>query len=139
MGTIMPVNIPVIPFIRRRKRRAAQLGPPPVQELILVAAEYHPEGVDVPWVRLAFDRAINIAAINPTQIMVNDPVTSGTLLMGGGSAQLIAPATVQVELGDYDPASGTQLLLSVSTTNGIVAADDASAWEGVTNLELPFP
>ncbi len=63
--------------------------------LNLVAAEYE-EGA---WVRLTFDRAIDISAMNGGAITVNDGPLSGTLWVGlEAPGTLIGPATVQIEL-----------------------------------------
>ncbi len=129
----MPITVPLIPFIRRRRRQPRAVAP---AALMLVAAEYQ-EGV---WVRLTFDRPIDISAMNGSAITVDDGPLSGTLWVGlEVSGTLIGPATVQIELEPYDPSSSAQTLLNAAAGTGIVAVGDAAAWAGVSDVELPFP
>jgi hypothetical protein len=48
------------------------------------------------------------------------------------------PVTLRGELISDGASSGSGVRLSVAA-NVIVAADDASPWEGCSELELPFP
>ncbi len=129
-----PPTFDLAPPRVRRKRRA--IGSPGPVALMLVAAEYE-ESV---WVRLTFDRPIDISAMNGSAISVDDGPLSGTLWVGlEFGATLIGPATVQIELEPYDPSSSAQTLLNAAAGNGIVAVGDAAAWAGVTGVELPFP
>src|SRR5687768_7015847 len=81
----MPVNVPLIPFLRRRRRRAAAQTP----TLVLVSAVY----LDSPRrIRLAFVRAIDIAALDGSQIFVDDG-NFGVRYVGTGPAALFDPAT----------------------------------------------
>src|SRR4051812_40580631 len=129
--------IPTPPKFRRRRSPAkrTQTPAPPPAALTLVAAEY--ESGD--WVRLTFDRAIDIAAIDGSQVIVEDDDETGSRFDGSAGASLIAPATVQLSLNRIGTASesGTHLLASEST--GIVAVGDGGTWVGVEDLGLPFP
>src|SRR4051794_23645965 len=134
--TLSPMNnyptiIPAPPR-KMRKRRQATAAP---AALTLVAAEYS----DREWVRLTFDRAIDIAAIDGSQIIVDDEAQSGDRFDGTGGATLMSPATVQVNLNRIDSASESGVHLIVSASSGIVASDDGGTWEGVSDLALPYP
>ncbi len=129
----MPITVPLIPFIRRRRRQPRAVAP---AALMLIAAEYQ-EGV---WVRLTFDRPIDISAMNGSAITVDDGPLSGSLWVGlEFSGTLIGPVTVQIELGPYDPSSSVETLLNGAAGNGIVASEGGGTWGGVTNVALPFP
>ncbi len=52
---------------------------------------------------------------------------------------MINPQTIEFDLNPIEPTSGTDVRLTVSERNGIVADDDAQPWSGCTNLLLPFP
>jgi hypothetical protein len=119
------IIVPLIAFRRRRKAAAA---------LTLVAATYS-TGT---WVRLTFDRAVTIAAINVAAITVNDD-DSDEMWVGSGAATLFAPQTVQVPLVILHGATGPGTQLYATSTTGIVAVNDGGRWAGVTNLSLPFP
>ncbi len=129
-----PPTFDLAPPRVRRKRRA--IGSPGPVALMLVAAEYE-ESV---WVRLTFDRPIDISAMNGSAITVDDGPLSGTLWVGLESpGTLIGPATVQIELEPYDPSTSAATVLNATAATGIVAEDDGGAWAGVTDVELPFP
>src|SRR4051794_26985947 len=85
---------------RRRRARSAAPTPPPVA-LTLVAAIYSTGA----WVRLTFDRAVDIAAIEVAAITVNDD-NSDEAYVGSGVATLFAPETVQVPLVISHGATG---------------------------------
>ncbi len=123
----------------QRRRRQVVSSPPtpaPPVGLVLVAAAYQ----ESTWVRLTFDRPIDISSFNGSAISVDDGPLSGTLWVGLElSATLIGPATVQIELEPYDPSSSAQTLLNAAAGTGIVAVGDAAAWAGVSDVELPFP
>ena len=52
---------------------------------------------------------------------------------------MIDPQTVEFDLNPLEPTSGTDVRLTVSEGNGIVAADNGEPWPGCSNLLLPFP
>ncbi len=130
--------LPVTP-IKFRERGGRERRPPrtrPPAALTLVSAVYE----EATWVRLTFDRPIDISAMNGSAITVDDGPLSGTLWVGlEVSGTLIGPATVQIELEPYDPSSSAQTLLNGAAGNGIVAVGDAAGWPGVSDVELPFP
>ena len=100
--------------------------------LALVSAVYD---YNVPQVTLVFNRAINIAAFVPSAITVDDPVDIGALLTGSGGSPVGANG-ILIYLADPLPPVGTVATLTATAANGIVAADDASAWEGVSEFPL---
>jgi hypothetical protein len=129
--------IPITPAFRKRRGRVKPpaAGPPPAP-LTLVSAAYFPGD---PSIVLTFDRAIDIAALNPGAITVDDPAESGVLYEGGGGAALAGPTAVQMFLLEIGSASGAQILLNASAANGIVAVDDGGTWPGVTGYVLNVP
>jgi hypothetical protein len=132
------MTLPPTKYPRRRhhrfKPRAATQAPPAA--LTLTAAAYDK---DVPFVDLAFDRAIDIDAIDVTQIIVDDDVFTGSRLVGFETAVLINATTVRVPLNPIDGAMHPDIHLTVGAGNGIVAVDDGGMWAGVDVLALPFP
>jgi hypothetical protein len=114
---------------RRRDASSTVVGPP-----TLVGATYDQS---LSTLTLAFDRAADLAGFAPGQVSVIDGPNAQ--LFQASSATLIAPAIVLVDLFQVDSASGDAVLLDATPANGIVAADNAEAWGGATNLELPFP
>ena len=126
-----------IPLVYRRrrgrsKRAGARPGP---AALVLVAASY----VEAMWVRLSFDRAIDISAIVVDQISVDDGPLTGSVWVGSPAATLVDPVTVELPLVELDPSSSVETLLSATAASGIVAADDGGTWAGASALPLPFP
>ena len=88
---------------------------------------------------LTFDRAINIAALDGTQITIDDAAISATLYDASGSALLLTPASVRMDVNAIGPSSGAGTTLNATAMTGIVAVDDGGAWAGVADVELPFP
>ena len=126
--------IPFLPSFARRKRASVSAPTPPVA-LTLVSASYQ----EKEWVRLTFDRAIDISSLDPTQIVIDDDQFSGWKLGGQSGSTLVDPVTVQVPLDRIDNSSEAGVHLFVSATSGIVASDDGGTWAGVSDLALPFP
>ena len=123
--------VPSIPRFRRRRGRPGRRASAP--PLALVSAVY----LDAPRrIRLAFVRAIDIAAIDGSQIFVDDG-NFGVRYVGTGPAALFDPTTVDVELNELEPFAGADVHLTATAATGIVALDDAAAWGGVTNLLVP--
>src|SRR3954469_4962633 len=120
------------------RRRFVRLGPPPTPPvaLALVSAQYHEEQE---WVRLGFDRAIDIAALDPAQVVVDDDDFTGNRLAGVAGATLVNPTTVQVPLDRIGSASESNVHLIASATSGIVAVNDGGTWAGASDVALPFP
>ena len=126
---------PLYPSRRKPKaKKPSKLPTPPPAALTLVSAVY----VESQWAELTFDRAVDISAILVQQIQVDDGPISGIIWRGTGTATLLDPVTVRVPVTEFDAGTSPQTVLNASGTNGIVAADDAQAWAGVTALPLPF-
>ncbi len=119
---------------RGRTIRAAG-QPAAAAALTLVAAVYE-EG---PQVRLTFDRPIDIASMDVSQILVDDGEVFGFRYQGVDVPELTSATTVRVPLNGIseDPDPGVHL--TAGAGNGIVAVDDAAMWAGVVDLGLPYP
>ena len=104
---------------RHRPARGARKAVPPVGPLTLVAASYEPGA----YVELTFDRAIDIAGIVPSTVLLSDGDVMGFFYEGSDEAFLMGP---------------TVLRMTVGAGNGVVASGDGAAWAGVMDLELPF-
>src|SRR4051812_26572750 len=131
---------PVVPLRPRKNppRRYARFGPPPpVEALTLVAATYN--HVVEPVVILTFDRAIDIAGMDGSLIVVDDADDLGLLFRGNGGWTLDSPTTVRVVLLADGDATGVGTTLTAGAGNHIVAAGDGAEWAGVADLGLPFP
>lgn len=102
--------------------------------LTLVSAAFD----DGPNVTLAFDRAIDVTALDGAAVVVDDPVVTGVLYEATGGPVLLDPATVRITLNAIGDPSGTDVRLTAGAGNGIVAVDDGGAWAGAINLLLPF-
>src|SRR5690349_15319283 len=91
------------PKFRRHRRPAKSKAsaPPPPPDLVLVSAMY----LVAHWVRLTFDRPIDISAIDPRAIVVDDGTGTSLRWKGAvGASFIVDPTTVQVGL-DSDGAS----------------------------------
>jgi hypothetical protein len=118
---------------RKVPHRRPRVSTPTPVALTLVAASYSTGA----WVRLTFDRAVDITAINVAAITVNDD-PSDEAYVGTGVATLFAPETVQVPLVISHGASGPGTELTATNATGIVAVDDGGTWAGVSDVSLPF-
>jgi hypothetical protein len=105
---------------------------------VLVSASFDIEGQGGPTVTLAFDRPIDIAGIDPSQVTVDDAPGAGWRYVGTGVASMPGPASVVIALIEDGSAEGPTALNATGAT-GIVADDDGGTWAGVTALELPYP
>ena len=133
----MPIHVPLIPFIRRRRRRPSPAGEPvPPVALTLISASYD-EGATT--LTLTFDRAIDIAGIDGSFILLRDGSGAEMLYDASGEAVLTGPASVELTLVAVEGDSTPGVVLSVSPENGIVAVDDGGTWDGVAELALPYP
>src|SRR5687767_1295485 len=130
----MPIHVPLIPFIRRRRRAAFGAATPPALMLVEAVLESFE---DDPRVRLTFDRAIDVAEFDPSQVSVNDPTGSAFLFVGMGVFDVPDAQSVVVALVADGPATGTVTVLNASAATGIVASDDGGTWAGVEALVLP--
>jgi hypothetical protein len=124
----------VIPPPKRKNIRPPREPKKPAVALTLVAATYSTGA----WVRLTFDRAVDISAINVTTVFVNDD-DSDEAYTGSGTATLVTAQQVQIPLAILHGSTGPGTKLSVSGNSGIVAVDDGGKWAGVSALALPFP
>lgn len=133
------LNIPAPRFRKRRGRakRPAQQSAPGVA-LVLESAIF--QGDDAPqWVQLGFDRAISIAGLNGAQITVVDGALESVTYRATGSASLVNPTTVRINLVSIGPSEGPDVVMTATGATGIVAMDDAGTWAGVSDLVLPYP
>ena len=126
-------------YPRRRKTKAGQATTPtpPPQALTLVAAAF--TAGDPSSLVLTFDRAIDIDALDGSAILVRDGAVTEILWDATGGAALTGPATVEITLTPVEGDSAPGTVLTAGPTSGIVAVDDGGTWEGVSELELPFP
>ena len=135
------LKIPPPKFVKRsrlpKSKGSALPTPPPVQALTLVAATYDP---DIgPTLRLTFDCAIDIDALDGQQIVVDDNANLNLKFDAVGVATLESPTRVAITLEEIDVGTGEGITLDATTDSGIVAVDDGGTWDGVTELALPFP
>ena len=119
----------------RRKRHSAQSAAAPTVPLTLVAAVYI---FEYQFVELEFDRDIDIAGFDGSQVQVFDGYFAETNYTGGVPT-LVAPARVRIALVVAGEWVDPDVKLTASVANGIVAVDDGGTWAGVTDLVLPFP
>ena len=131
----MMLDVP--PIYRKRrgrlKRKAPQTPPVPPVRLELVAGAW-----DVGPLTLTFDRAIDIANILPAAFFVHDGV-NGFHYEGLSVIDQPTPASVMLELSAVGEYEGTEVLLTVSGNNGIVAVNDGGAFSGFNDVVLPYP
>ena len=132
----MPILVPPIPFLRRRRRVPSAAAPPTPAALVLAAAVYDK---DAPFVDLAFDRAIDISALNSAVFVVDDDTFTGSRRVGFETPVLVAATTVRVPLNPIDGAMHPDIHLTTTGGTGIVAVDDGGTWGGVSGVFLPFP
>jgi hypothetical protein len=90
-------------------------------------------------VRLTFDRAIDIGALNSAVFVVNDNDDVGEKFEGSGGGSLLSGTTVEIVIVPAGGPSGSGITLTASAANGIVAVDDGGAWAGVTDFPLNVP
>src|SRR6516165_7804894 len=100
------ILIPPTPFIRRRKN-AAPVARPPGAPIELTKGVFFP---DEPAVELTFDRAIDIASIDPAAIQVNDDAITGNLFAGASGATLANASTVHLPLTVIGVSEGGRVL-----------------------------
>jgi hypothetical protein len=135
------------PTLRRhRHRRPRKLtpapAPPPVVPLTLDTATYNWEedpdnpGEGTGILTLGFSRAINIGAVNPAVILVDDSSQAHVRFDATGGTTQLDPLTVQFVLVPIgDPVLMGQRL-TAEANNGIVAANDATPWPGCNGIEF---
>jgi hypothetical protein len=116
-------------------RRARFPCEPIVGPLTLVSAAYEPGTL----IELSFDRAIDIAGLDGSVIVIDDGSISGFRYAATLVATLIGPAVVRIELDGIEEFAGPDVRMTAGAANGIVAVGDGAAWAGVSNVVLPFP
>jgi hypothetical protein len=89
--------------------------------------------------RLTFDRAVDIDAIDVTQFEVFDGVNFGFQYVGTEPATLVDPVTVEINLNGVTEYAEPNTILDATAANGIVASGDGAEWAGAADLALPFP
>ena len=127
---------PPSPF--RKRRGQIKHAPPAAPALTLLEAEFTYVGPGAA-LRLEFDRAIDIAAFVPAQVTVQDPAGTGFAYVGTGVVDTPDAQTVVVEMAQTTEAAGSLNTVSATAGTGIVAVDDGATWNGVTDLDLPYP
>jgi hypothetical protein len=127
------IVIPPIPS-RYRKHPAPKAAP---AALTLTAATYDSAAMTL---TLQFDRAVNAAGFDGTQVDVFDGTFQLIRMNATGGVTVLDARTVRlglVNFGDYTDTP--DVLLTAPATTGLVAADDGGTWAGVTAVELPIP
>jgi hypothetical protein len=99
-----------------------------------VSAAYDPGAA----VDLTFDRAIDIAGMDPASVVVSDG-EYGFQYAGTEESELLSPTTLRVVLVGVGEWSEPGITMTASAANGIVAEGDGAAWAGATELGLPYP
>src|SRR3954464_11441805 len=131
---------PAIPQYRKRRvpAKKARFGPPPPTAPTLVAATYFsdPEPARL---RLQFDRAIDVSAMDGHAIVVQDGDDQARRFFASGPLVMLDPATVEINLVSAGGWGDEGIFLVATASNGIVAVGDGAEWAGVTELALPFP
>src|SRR4051794_32272413 len=119
-----------IPY--RRRSRIKQKKPatrPAAVALTLVAASYD-ENVAV--LTLTFDRAVDIAGLDPSAITVKDGALNQAIYPGTAEVTLINPTTFSIGLTVVDDYDSEETPLTATSATGIVAINDGGTWPGVT-------
>jgi hypothetical protein len=124
------LKAPPIPFLPTGRKRV-QFGPP-VPALVLTAAMF-----DSGQLLLSFDREVDVSAVDPSQIFVNDG-PSGDQLQATDASQT-DPNGVKFSMSAVGRFTGTQTFLLASNATRIVALDDGGAWPGTEGTVLPVP
>src|SRR4051812_18576045 len=109
--------IPAPPL--KPRKRAPKANPTPKRALTLVSAMYPIEIEGA--MRLRFDRAIDIAAIDGTQVIVKDGVNQASIMNATGPAELSDPQAVVLYLVIIGSYSEPNVLLSATGASGIAA------------------
>jgi hypothetical protein len=115
-------------------------GPyPPPGPLVLVAAELGADPFGEYLVTLTFDRAIDVAALDPSQVTLDDAAGAGWVYAGAAIDSRPDPRTLVLNMAATDVPATAENRLNATADTGIVAADDGAAWAGVAGVGLPFP
>src|SRR4051794_11361830 len=153
--------LPQTPSFRKRpgkplRRRAA---------LTLVAADREGDPVTGDWrLRLAFDRPVDVSALAPGQVTMDDAAGAGWVYAatapGPGQVPMDAaagagwvsaatgiysrpdPRTLVLALAQTDRPAEDDATFTATPANGLKAADEpggGGAWAGVVRAPLPYP
>ena len=109
---------------------------PPPAPLVLVAATYDEL---VPSVTLGFDRPIDVSGLIGTDVLVRDGDALQLLLAATGGHVMQSATSVQLMLETVEGDATPGVVLTATPANGIVAVDDGGAWDGASELPLPWP
>ena len=130
------LTIPPTKF-RKHRRPLKKRGRAPVAALTLVSASYDSGELEL---TLTFDRAIDIAGIDPSVIRVYDGGAALAVYQGAADgATLDGPATLRLVMEEFGESAAGPVLLVASAESGIVATDDGGTWAGAESLPLPYP
>lgn len=121
----------------QRKRHASASSAAPVAFALASASYDH--AASPPTLTLGFNRAIDVSGFGGDSVAVADGVFNNLSYLALGDVTLINPMTMRVVLAEQFSFSGAGVRLSAFDSNGIVAVDDGSPWDGVSDLALPFP
>ncbi len=109
--------------------------PAPVGPVVL-SAMYDPVTL---WLRVYFDRPIDITAIDPSKITVNDAKVNHHTYVASGQAQMQGGQGFQIGLSESGEATGTEMLFTAAPGNGIISRDDGTQWPGERDYPLVSP
>ncbi len=132
------------PLQRILRRRIVRGGaatptppPPPPVPPVLIEASFD-AGTLV--LTLGFDRAVDLEALDPSQIGVDDGPGTGLAYVGSGAATVLTPERFTLGMSDAGSSGGMAIVLLASASCGIVAADDGGVWAGTgSGVVLPYP
>lgn len=108
----------------------------PLFELELVSGIWD---LIVPTLNLVFDRAINAAAYNPGEMVVNDTITFGREFTDISIRAQPSPEAINFNMLIGGAPVGIGVNLEATAATGLKAVNNGAKWPGVTTLQLPFP
>jgi len=132
--SLPPTIIPAKRRVRRKRRQTATAVTPPAPGAPALVAVVYVAGTSL---RLTFDRAIDISAIDAGTIFVSD-ADVGEVLFGDGPISQPAAMSVQMGLAGFEPSTLPGVTLNAGAYTGIVAVDGGMQWAGAENVEIPF-
>ncbi len=86
-------------------------------------------------ITLTFDRAIEIVAYDPSQIVASS-ANNHLFYQGNGTFDPPAGNTIKLYMGETDEYLGDENLLDASIATGIRSAEDHRPWRGVSGFEV---
>jgi hypothetical protein len=87
---------------------------------------------------LTFNQPVNTSAAVATDFTVSDPVTHQQTYIGNGPFVAYGANGVQIHLLAQEGSLGTQVTLTVTAGNGIVAASGGAVLSPINFLVLPY-